>query len=79
MQGAVLPREGELIETSAWVGLPGLDAGLREGTSVERAGVSQTVWLELLFLKKKSMLFLLTLRACGSPWLDVLDVIFFPI
>lgn len=53
MQGAVLPREGELIETSAWVGLPGPDAGLREGTSVERAGVSQTVWLELLFLKKK--------------------------
>lgn len=52
MQGAVLPREGELIETSAWVGLPGPDAGLREGTSVERAGVSQTVWLELLFLKK---------------------------
>lgn len=49
MQGAVLPREGELIETSAWVGLPGPDAGLREGTSVERAGVSQTVWLELLF------------------------------
>lgn len=52
MQGAVLPREGELIETSAWVGLPGPDAGLREGTSVERAGVSQTVWLELLFFKK---------------------------
>lgn len=75
MQAALLPREGELMETYVQTGRllcrqgdPG--AGRREGTDVEHASVSQTAWLELFKSPCRSSC---SLCARGSPWLHVTE------